>query len=240
MLGVMGMLRMVSRSTEPRRAGPAAQFLQGWRHLAAVLYPPYCPACELSQNTHYAKGLCPGCVAGILDNDAPPPVLAHCDDFFAPFLYGGALADLIRSAKFQGSYAHAKAMGLLFDIGDFAGEIPQDAVVMSIPIAPMRLMRRGYNPSRLLAKALASRLGLPYQPLLKRKKHAKPQSTLDKAARFKNAEGVYGLPRRKQSPAHVVLVDDVCTTGATLDAAAKALKEAGAQSVVAVALARKD
>ena len=106
-------------------------------------------------------------------------------------------------------------------------------------IAPARLRQRGYDQALELAKPLAHALHLPLLAgALQRGKTTTAQSRLDAAARQRNLRDAFVVAGGTALPAHVVLVDDVMTTGATLHAAARALRKAGVQRVDAWVCAR--
>ncbi|MCR6495193.1 hypothetical protein LJB71_02315 [Thermomonas sp. S9] len=102
-----------------------------------------------------------------------------------------------------------------------------------------RLRRRGYDQALELARPLARALGLPLRTdLLQRGRATAAQTRLDAAARRRNLQGAFAVRARAPLPAHVVLLDDVMTTGATLHAAAAALRAAGVARVEAWVCAR--
>ena len=128
-----------------------------------------------------------------------------------------------------------------------AGAVAAELVAATVPRPPVealtfvpgegdRVAWRGLNTAEALARALAVRWGLPVEPLLERKRSARPQRGLPRTARAANVRGSF-CPRG-QAPRAVALVDDVYTTGATVDAAARELKRGGARSVHVVAFAR--
>src|SRR5690606_35169324 len=107
--------------------------------------------------------------------------------------------------------------------------------------------RRGFNPAAEIARAAGSRLGVAVRSdiLFVHERHAVRQSTLSRAQRLGRVPERFGVRQEKllparhgQSPRQVVLLDDVMTTGSTLNAAARALRAAGASSVLALAVAR--
>jgi len=114
--------------------------------------------------------------------------------------------------------------------------LPRSAVLVPVPLHPSRLRARGYDQALQLARALARLRALPCRRLLKRVVATAPQSELDAAARRRNLRDAFSCHRAP--PAHVVLVDDVMTTGATLRAAAEALRRRGATRVDAWICAR--
>ena len=109
-------------------------------------------------------------------------------------------------------------------------------LVVPVPLHPRREFQRGFNQ----AQDLASHLGLPVVPLLKRVVHTRSQIELPKDQRRANVKGAFALVPgyALQVPGVVVLVDDVSTTGSTLDACARVLKSAGVKEVRALTAAR--
>jgi predicted amidophosphoribosyltransferase len=114
---------------------------------------------------------------------------------------------------------------------------PAADVITYIPPDGDRSLRRGHHPARDLAEALGERWHLPASSLLARTRPMLRQTELSRAARRRNARGAFRAAHDRL-PAAVVLVDDVYTTGATVDAAAAALVAAGASRVAVVTFAR--
>ncbi len=110
---------------------------------------------------------------------------------------------------------------------------------MPVPLHRSRLRERGYNQALELARPLARRLGVPLRhDLLIRTKSTAAQSELDAPTRRRNVRGAFGLRAEAPLPAHVAVLDDVMTTGATLAECARVLKRAGVARVDVWALAR--
>ena len=116
-----------------------------------------------------------------------------------------------------------------------------------IPLSNQRLRERGFNQSQLLGKGIRAQLSRtntvapPLIDLLQRVRNTAPQTTLDWQQRQDNVRDAFALHDRKRAQsqgASIVLIDDVITTGATLNAAALTLKQAGAAQVVGLAVAR--
>jgi ComF family protein len=115
------------------------------------------------------------------------------------------------------------------------------AALVPVPLHAVRRRERGFNQSELLASELSARLGLPVQPLLRRRLPTARQVGLAAAERRRNVSGAFHVPLELAPLCRnrcLVLVDDVLTTGATLDAAARALAGAGANPVLGLAAAR--
>jgi competence protein ComFC len=113
-------------------------------------------------------------------------------------------------------------------------------IVVPVPLHRQRERERGYNQADLVAKPLAGKLGLAYRPvLLTRTKPRPDKHVLSLEERWDSVRGAFATrPGSKVDNLRVLLVDDVMTTGATLDAAAKALRGAGAKSVIGLTIAR--
>jgi ComF family protein len=113
-------------------------------------------------------------------------------------------------------------------------------VVTGVPLYAKRERERGYNQSALLADRLASRIGIPFQRgLLWRNRSTTSQTHLTAAQRVHNVRGVFSVPwPGRVRGARIVLVDDVMTTGATVNECSRALKAAGADSVMVLTVAR--
>lgn len=114
---------------------------------------------------------------------------------------------------------------------------PKETAVTFIPASGAAKRRRGFDHAELLAHAVAEEVGLPCLSLLARPKSA-DQRKLSRAGRIANMQGSLRVQSEASVPAAVIAIDDVCTTGATMYAAADALREAGAQTVYGLTFAR--
>lgn len=170
---------------------------------------------------------CAACLA------APPAFEA----LRAPYRFEGAARRALLEAKFRG------VTTLLPPLARAAAEsVPaawNPTLVVPVPLHRARQRRRGYNQAGIAAQAVARHLGVACREgALRRTRATAPQATLDAERRASNvasafaAEGVVGE--------RVLVVDDITTTGATLDACARALLDAGAEAVFALAVARED
>ena len=112
-------------------------------------------------------------------------------------------------------------------------------VIVPVPLHSSRLRERGYNQSELLGHQIARLLNLPVKAdALQRIRHTKSQMELSASERHQNVANAFACADKSLSGQTVLLIDDVCTTGSTLDACACALKQSGVTSVWAVTLAK--
>jgi len=151
--------------------------------------------------------------------------------------YRGALERILHAFKFERhdwfSDPFADALhGLIATRGDDAFD-----VVVPVPMSRAKLRRRGYNQAELLARPLAKRLRVPCTLLLTRRSERRTQSQLPKAERAANVRNAFAASPRV-SGRSILVVDDVCTTGETIRACAKALLDAGAARVCAITVAK--
>lgn len=191
---------------------------------------PRCRRCALPVPEGVAQ--CGHCVR------EPPPL----DACHAAVTYAYPWSALITQFKFHGEPGWASTLGTLMR-GTPCVQPALEAAehVVPMPLAPERLRQRGFNQALLLARCLAPAKTRP--ELLVRTRHTPAQSALDRDARRANVKGAFAaepLRAAELRGAHVVLIDDVMTSGATVFSAAVALRQAGAASVTAVVLARTD
>ena len=144
------------------------------------------------------------------------------------FEFGGQLAIAIRRAKYAESGG-----ALARQLGPLLLPLPAVDVVIPVPLHRRRLRARGFNQAAELIRGAGAR---PALDKLARIRHTPPQTDKPPPARMANVAGAFAA--RNVLGAHVLLIDDVITTGATADACARALREAGAKSVQVLALAR--
>jgi len=149
---------------------------------------------------------------------------------------------------YQFKYHSVKEIGnYLADLTVYSHQLPTVDAITCVPLHPRKQRQRGFNQSEVIAKRLAQHLHKPYFNLLKRTKYSKPQAgKMNKLERAKNTANLYSLnwilgssPRMTNGSPRmtiILLVDDVITTGATLNACAKLLKQAGFQKVVGLAV----
>lgn len=202
-----------------------------WRDLAFI-ESPFCGTCGLPFPHPVAEGaLCGACLDHAPAFDAARAAVAYND----------ASRRLILDFKY-GDKIHAAGTFLPWMIRSGAQLIDACDVIVPVPLHPLRLWQRRFNQSAVLATALARHSGKPHSPdALLRRRATKPQKGLKRAERLKNVKGAFAAnPKRRADIAgkNILLIDDVFTSGATLDECAKALKAAGAAAVYILTLAR--
>ncbi|OUL31504.1 hypothetical protein BV378_01935 [Nostoc sp. RF31YmG] len=203
----------------------------------------------------YPLDLCPACHAALpwmghacYQCALPLPVLAsdtrcgscqqtqaHLSAATATFLYQWPVDILLRRFKFHGDLAAGRVLALLMSYR-FVPASPDVPVLVPVPLHADRLRHRGYDQAAELARPLAFALGIKCCPLLARPHATAAQSSLVAASRLSNVREAFQCVA--PAPVHVVLVDDVMTTGATLQACAAAVRRAGALRVDAWVCAR--
>jgi ComF family protein len=223
-----------------------------WRHAARLLFPPRCLICrERGRNGRDLCGLCveqlPWNTVACTRCGLPMPVPGECGTCLvrpgalthtrAVFVYGFPLDRLVPRLKFHRDLAAGRLMAEL--MAGALASAPRPDVIVPVPLHVRRLRQRGYDQALELARPLADALSLPLRPdLLRRSRATAPQSELHAKERQRNVARAFEVPPGIAPPAHVCLVDDVMTTGATLQAAARVLLRAGAQRVDAWVCAR--
>lgn len=186
-----------------------------------------CPLCATPVPGSAATGIpCPACQL------APPPYAASV----VPCRYTFPLDAAIRAFKFRRRLEYGVAFGAL--LVDSARQLPRGIdAILPVPLHRLRQLRRGYNQALEIARPAARVLGLPIIGNVKRVRYTPYQSGLDAAKRRSNLRGAFRVDGTLDAR-HVVIVDDVVTTGETCRGLARLLLEAGADKVSVLALAR--
>lgn len=208
--------------------------------LLDLLFPPRCPFCRALLRD-YEHDLCKSCAAGLPRTQGAARVqrLEAADRCAAPLYYEGTVRESLLRYKFHSLYSYAPCYAKLIDACLRDCALSCDLIGW-VPVSDCRRRQRGYDQAELIARELARLNGLPCERLLRKTVHNPAQSTLRSAElRRKNVRGAYAaVDPGRIAGKRVLLLDDIVTTGATLDECAKTLKRAGAVSVCAAALAR--
>ena len=231
--------------------------------LLGTLLPAACLGCgEPLRERRNALNLCPACRGGLRRLDAPacavcsrplaglgsalqgltcPACRAHPPAFerlFALWSYEPPLDAVLLALKFRrldylGRHLAEEVLASLQD------RLPALDAVVPVPLHWRRRLSRGYNQSELIAAPLARGLGLPLLAALAKRRATRPQSRLPRQERMENLRRAFAVRRPSRiAGRRLLLVDDVTTTGATLNVASAALMAAGAAAVVALAVAK--
>jgi len=207
----------------------------------------FCDDC-LNNLVKITSPLCPVCGIPFVSRVEEDHFCGEClkkrpyfDALVSPCLYDGGIMDAIHQIKYSGKTYLAESLGTLLvppareRFGDTNGML-----IMPVPLHPKRLRERGFNQSLVLAKAVAPLLEARLDFLsLRRMKHTQPQTGLKREERRKNVKGAFALVGQTDLKGQaVILVDDVATTGNTLNECARVLKKAGCERVLCLTLAR--
>jgi ComF family protein len=193
-----------------------------------VITPPICLRCGRPQAAEPAQSGCPGCTGWQGD----------IDGIRAPFLFEGVIRDAVHEFKYRNLRALAPLLaGLMYDY--FTANPVAGDVLVPVPVHGKRLRERGYNQSALLARGLGRLSGLPVaEDYLLRLKYTPPQARSSGInERQSNVAGAFTCRDGHLQGKRVILIDDVSTSGATLNTCAAALKAAGAATVWGLVLA---
>lgn len=213
--------------------------------LLDLLLPPGCLGCR-------ARGslLCARCVTSMR------PPFRPADRFVAPdpgvvvgvqlslavgaFAYDGVVRRALAQMKYVGAgrVAAILARAALPAFRELVA-VSGPAVLCPVPVHADRMRARGYNQASLVARELGRACGLPVHDLLVRARSTARQHRLGRAGRLRNLRGAIALAADQPQPAAVIVIDDIITTSATLEACAATLMEGGTQAVYGYAVARE-
>jgi len=225
------------------------------------IYPPLCIVCR--DNTYYARNLCSDCWSKIEWITRPhceicslpfeyevegEVICAACiqkkpyfDKSRSVFLYNDLSSGIISTFKYgDKTYPHKTYSNWMYQAGK---DLWDDVDYISfVPLSFRRTLVRKYNQSSILAKDLSKTADKKiFYNLINRVRHVVPQASLNKNERLKNVKGVFSVNKKhvdKIENKTIIIIDDVITTGATLNECAKVLKKHGASKVYVLTLAK--
>lgn len=221
-----------------------------------LLYPLHCPVCDRIVRP-WGEKICPECLPKL--KLLTPPWCMRCGKKLSEeaefcfdcrtkehvFVRGRALYEYDSAAasiykfKYGGRREYAAFYGeqAAEYLGDFIRRVRPDGLV-PIPLHPSRKAVRGYNQAELFAKEIGKKMGIPvYTKTLRRIKNTAPLKKLNPKERQNNLKKAFNISGNDVKLNTIILVDDIYTTGSTMDEAARTLKAAGAENIYFVALA---
>jgi ComF family protein len=251
---------------EIRRRGVRGLLAEISDAIVGVLFPAGCRICEAPLTSVSRVPICAECLASfqrvpgifceicgrplpaLTKKEGEPLLCLACQDRTYAFertrsfaLYEGAVVRAILLLKFE----QIEPLGAWFaerlaELVNAEGDALAADVVVPVPLHRERQRERGYNQAALLSKPLAKELRLPHKAVLLMRTRARPdKQVLSLEERWESVRGAFATrPGSQVDNLRVLLVDDVLTTGATLDACARALRDAGAKSVIGLTVAR--
>lgn len=236
-------------------------FLQLWKpgfqSLADLLFPPAClgchrrihrseyPLCEFCAELVVLlneEKLCHICGSPLQEGECElcSEGTIHFDLCRALFRFDGPIQQMIHELKYNSmrstaKYFAGKAAEYIQSHDDFCGS----HLILPVPLHPVRKRERGFNQSELIAKEIARILQIEYAEPVFRKHYTKSQTRLSKQLRMKNLHSAFGLrPGYDLKQKHLLLIDDVFTTGSTVNEIAKTLKMAEPEKINVITIAR--
>ncbi len=187
-----------------------------------------CKECGTPLDTVYGDLLCPNC----------RKKRRKVKKVYVPLIYKDRVREGILGFKFRGKKGRSVTFAAFIFLKLKEENAPRPDLITYMPMHFIRLGQRGYNQAHLLAKALGEMLGVPAVKTLRKIKHTKPQSKMRGRERRYNLDGAI-RPYRPENfiGKTVLLIDDVTTTGQSLETCAKALRYAGAKEIYAATVA---
>jgi ComF family protein len=219
------------------------------------VFPPRCVSCEtenawlcqncLNQISYILGPICQQC--GLPLPNEKVSICQSCDNKVliaidgiraAAYFENTPIRQAIHSLKYYNHRAIVSILGQILAKTYHRYGLGAD-VLVPVPLHPLRWQERGYNQSELLAQALGNLVNVPVETqTLQRIRHTEAQTKLGAEARQKNVADAFACQLPKLARQNILLIDDVCTTGSTLDACAIALKQSGVRAVWGLTLAR--
>ncbi len=226
------------------------------KYVRTRLQPRHCYLCE-NLNNHPLYDICHECLdelpyknqscsrCGLNLETSNTPVCGQClslppsyDVLLSPFEYHFPIDKLITELKFRKKLYSAYTLGQLFSKYIQLKATPLPECIIPVPLHPKRLQQRGYNQSLEIARVVSKNLNIPIErKLCERVKNTKPQSGLDAKSRQQNIHNAFKI-KQQHDYSHVALFDDVVTTGHTVEALAKLLRQQGINVIQVWSVAR--
>jgi ComF family protein len=207
-------------------------------------YPQICPFCSRPVSKKNIFGACVQCTEDLIlyKNGITPEdgegLAPSCDGIYCTAAYMGSWKKAIISYKFKGrtdiAFTLAGFMGKMLSGNEVYAKIDY---ITCVPISGERFKVRGFNQSKLVAGKLSKMSGIPYIELLKRNSGNISQKDLNRSDRISMSDNQFSILEKNITGKNILLIDDILTTGSTLEKCAKILKGAGAEKVYGAVLA---
>ena len=227
-----------------------------WNKILELLIPPACLVCGNRIDDRY-QVICPDCeaklyligegtcpVCGSENKELPCEVCAEgnfaFDSAISVFRYSGPVRDLIHILKYNGYSSPAGYFALpIAELIESKPVLKNYDYICAVPLHRVRKRERGYNQSDLIAYSVAKLIDMPYFNPVKRRINTLSQTLLSRDHRIKNLAGAIQVKNKNLvAGKKIILIDDVFTTGSTLNEIAKTLRSAGADKICAITVAR--
>jgi competence protein ComFC len=199
---------------------------------ADKVQPPFCQICSRPFSGEIPQPFsCPNCVG--------QPFSFACA--VAPYRSRGVVRELVHRFKYTGHFylRHVLARWASEGLSDPRLQESAFDAVVPVPLHPTRQRERGFNQASALAELLSQKSGIPLLSCLRRIRYTETQTQFDRSTRLANLKTAFSMrPKQAVAGKNLLLVDDVLTTGATLDECARVLLAAGAETVKAITVAR--
>ncbi|MBP3412315.1 MAG: ComF family protein [Oscillospiraceae bacterium] len=202
-----------------------------------LLYPGKCTFCN--KLLHWKEtDLCSTCRMALEEVHKPLRKGSFFQCCYSAYYYRDSVASAIKRYKFAGKEHYAQCFGRLLAMKLLKEQVQMDVITWA-PVSSKRRFRRGYDQSQELAKVVGRELGVPVVRMLKKVKHTTAQATMkDPSARLANVFNVYkAVHPEKIRGRRILVIDDVITTGATLNECCRILKMAGADTLLCATFA---
>ena len=198
--------------------------------LLKKLEPPLCKKCSKPISYSSTTELCPEC-----SEEAKYFEISR-----SPYAYEGLIKKAIYSYKYYNKPYFYKLFGNLLVDYMISADYKDFDYIVAVPLHPSKMRKRGYNQSELIGKYISEKLSIPYVNALKRTKKTVKQSEQSRLQRKKNLKDAFEIKNSKDKIINstVLLVDDIYTTGSTVDECSKVLINNGASKVYVITIAR--
>lgn len=215
--------------------------------------PRSCVSCEkkLFENENV---ICPLCLTTLSPASDERNEIEFSNKFFnKKFIENSFSKFVFEKEKGLQKIIHELKYRQRFNVGIYLGELTGEALkkyldewmidlIIPVPLHPAKKAERGYNQSDYIAKGVSAKLNIPYSTkIIKRKKHTVSQTKLDSFKRESNVQDAFSIKNRKKiHNKNILLIDDVITTGATINSCGEILKKEGANIIFAASVAVAD